>query len=87
MNHIDSDMDQSLRAMADAAASDIKLEYPAMDTNYDLYIEALPGYGIIGVIDIGDVFQAAYAWERDHWTLLNQDPVMLRDMITKKRGS
>lgn len=78
-------MDQLLRGIADAAAKDIKLDFPQADVNYDLYVEELPGYGIVGVIDIGDLFKAAYAWERDHWHLLNADPVMLRDSIIRKR--
>jgi hypothetical protein len=80
-----NERDQAIRALADAAADDVKLDFPAMDVNYDLYTEDLPGYGYIGVIDMGEVFQAAFAWDQDHWELLNHNPVTLRDAIIARR--
>jgi len=88
------DADHALRAMADAAAADVKGDFPGSDVNYDLYVDEVnmrlwgkTRTWLIGVIDMGELFQAAFVWERDHWTLLDGNPVEMRDTIVAHRSS
>lgn len=78
------EMDQALRALADAAAADIKLDFPGIDVNYDLYCDMVDGRWM-GVVDMGEAFQAAFSWEADHWELSNMNPVAIRDRIVARR--
>jgi len=91
---VSTNQDQLLRAIADAAARDIKGDFPHMSTMYDLYIERLRlrlwektrDY-TIGLIDMGESFQAAYVWLNDQWEFTGLDPVEVREMITNKRSA
>jgi hypothetical protein len=92
---VSTNQDQLLRAIADAAARDIKDDFPHMDVMYDLYVETMKIrlWGktrpyTIGLIDMGEAFQAAYVWVNDQWEFTGLlDPIEIREMIINKRSA
>ena len=80
-------IEEQLRAIADAAASDIKGDHPEADVNYDMYIERFDNM-LIGVIDMGDMWQEVYCWFIDHWeqSIHLGDPQDTINLILAKRS-
>jgi len=81
-------IEEQLRAIADAAASDIKGDHPEADVNYDMYIERMNNL-LIGVIDMGDQWQEVYIFFENHgWeqSIFMGDPHDVINLILAKRS-
>jgi len=71
MYHLD--LINKLRVEADKVAADISGDNPSVDVSYDLWVEEEFSFSedqtklTIGVIDMGDSFQAVYRWCEDRW--------------------
>lgn len=88
MIEITQQQHDELTKIADAVASDISSDMPehADNTDYDLWIEEMFGT-IIGVIDMGDMYQGVYVWTGRGWEhdLTYGDPFYIVDKIIEKR--
>lgn len=86
---------QALRELADDAAADIARDFPGLETGYDLWADRISvrkqvwpyvTVKLHGVIDMGDVYQAAFVWVDGEWEQINELPSDVRDAIIAERS-
>jgi len=79
-----------LREIADCAANDIERDHADLDVEYDMYVEQVDGFELVGVVDMGEAWQGAFEWdaiEGKWYEAMHLDPSQVRDRIIEARMS